>query len=245
MSRLATGVLQAAAGPSEALLAALLPPHCGLCDVSLDERSRYGICPRCLEQVAANDAPRCLRCDLPGALGMCPSCTAAPPPFAAVVAPYLYGGSLADLISLMKFSRREDLAAGLGRLLADQPRVRAAVCGAQIIVPVPLGWRRRRQRGFNQSAILARTLGREFGIKVAYALRRRRNTRAQSDLPVLQRRSNMIDALVGRHQVQGRCILVDDVVTSGETVREAASALRAAGADEVAVVALARTPLQS
>lgn len=107
---------------------------------------------------------------------------------------------------------------------------------------MPLGRRRRRERGYNQSAVLAQVVGREHGVPVRHALTRRRDTRPQSSLGLGERGVNVAGAFASRLAVGGLCVLVDDVVTSGETVREAAAALLAAGAREVRVLALARTP---
>jgi len=157
--------------------------------------------------------------------------------------PYVYGGPLADVIVATKFRRKEELAHGLGRLLADAPLVHAAAAAAAVIVPIPLGRARRRERGFNQSAILARELGRATRTPVGHLLVRVRNTRPQSDLAESERAANVEAAFRARRAVPERCLLVDDVVTSTETVRAAALALSLAGATEITVVALARTPL--
>lgn len=225
----------------ETLLAAVLPPRCALCNEPLAVRPRYRVCARCLEHVAHNEEPRCELCDEPGAVGTCARCTELEVPV-RVVAPYLYGGSIAEAITAAKFRRREDVAAGLGLLLADEPRVRAAVEGATALVPVALGRRRARERGYNQSAVLARVLGRELGVPVVHALTRARETRPQSELPLEARRANVAGAFRGLRPVSGACVLVDDVVTSGETATQAATALRACGAERVVVVAVARTP---
>jgi ComF family protein len=172
-------------------------------------------------------------------------CSEQPPPFAALAAPYIYGGPLADAIALAKFHRREDVAAALGKLLAAAPQVRQFASQATCIVPVPLGARRRRSRGYNQSAILARALAASSCVPVVYGLRRVRETAPQSDLPLDARRANVDACFRAGRTFCGLCLLVDDVVTSGETVRQAALALLGRGAASVVVVALARTPLES
>lgn len=161
-----------------------------------------------------------------------------------MIAPFLYGGPLAEAISAIKFRSREDLAHALGRLLLTRAPIRDACQAADLIVPIPLSAARQRERGFNQSAILARELSRFSKKPVVHALRRIRNTSPQSDLPLSQRRGNVEHAFTARKKVTGHCLLVDDVVTSGETVRQAAAALLDAGAPSVVVAALARTALQ-
>ncbi len=158
-------------------------------------------------------------------------------------APFIYGGPLADLIVAAKFRGREDLAAAAGRLLAEQSDARALGTGVSVCVPVPLGKKRRRQRGYNQSAVIARTIGKAWGLPVQYALRRRQETVPQSDLPLSGRRDNVSGVFDSKTRLRGSVLLVDDVVTSGETVHQAAAAILAAGADAVRVVAVARAPL--
>lgn len=236
----------AAAWASDALdaaLVALFPPRCVACDAALPVRPPFGLCALCFEVLEPNLGARCERCDLPGARGTCADCKGRPPTFEALRAPFLYGGPLADLIVAAKFRGREDMAAAAGRLLSQQNDSRALAIDAACCVPVPLGAKRRRQRGFNQSAIMARTLGKAWGLPVQYALRRRQETVPQSDLSLSGRRDNVRDVFEVEQRLRGCVLLVDDVVTSGETVHQAAAALLAAGADAVRVIAVARAPL--
>jgi len=111
--------------------------------------------------------------------------------------------------------------------------------GIDIVVPVPLHWRRRRQRGFNQAEALARTLGMPW----RNALRRTRRTPSQTELPAAQRHRNVREAFALRRRaaVSGRSILlVDDVATTGATLEACAEVLRAAGAREVRALTVAR-----
>jgi ComF family protein len=118
------------------------------------------------------------------------------------------------------------------------------MAGAHVLVPVPLHPRRRRERGFNQSVLLARALARPLGIRVAEdALARREDTPPQTGLTAAQRRANVARAFVVRRRpaVAGRIVvLVDDVFTTGATARACARALAAAGAAEVRLVTAAR-----
>jgi ComF family protein len=113
-----------------------------------------------------------------------------------------------------------------------------------VLVPVPLHPRRLRERGFNQSELLAQALGRRSGLVVApEALVRRKETPPQTGLTAAARRSNVSGAFTVRRRsrVAGRVVvLVDDVVTTGATARACAAALRAAGTTEVRLVTAAR-----
>lgn len=172
---------------------------------------------------------------------------------AALAAPPAYDRSrsvashtdvMRSLIHALKYGDRTDGVATYGRWLAS-----AAVDlleDTDLIVPVPLNrWRLWRRR-FNQSALLARALGRETGLPVnMLALTRPRPTRSQIGLTIDQRRRNVSGAfLVPNHKrvvIRGRNILlVDDVMTTGATVDASVRALRRAGATGVNVVTLAR-----
>lgn len=112
-----------------------------------------------------------------------------------------------------------------------------------LVVPVPLHWRRRLWRGFNQSELLARPLARRLGIEVRNVLRRTRHTATQASLIPSERRINVSGAFALKDPaaVRGkRILLVDDVLTTGATVGAASRVLRAGGARHVAVLTLAR-----
>ncbi len=228
------------AGFVEACLTILLPPSCGVCGATLAARPRHGVCRSCAAGLSRNDGPRCPVCDLPGRAATCAGCGGSS---FRVRAPYLYGGAVAELVQAAKFGPREELALALGRLLADDVEVRRLTSGLSGLVPVPLGQRRRRQRGYNQSSVIAAALARATAVPVRHALRRVRDTAPQSDLPLAARSANVNAAFAPRFRLAGRVALVDDVVTSGETARQAAQALLDGGASEVVVLAVARTPL--
>lgn len=152
-----------------------------------------------------------------------------------------YAGTLRELIHLFKYRRIRTLAAPLGKLMA---RALPPQASYDALVPMPLHWRRRFIRGFNQAELLARVVSRRTGLPVLTALRRRRHTSAQASLASSsQRRANVrgVFSIQGSFEAAGkRLLLVDDVLTSGATVNSAAAALAAAGAARVAVLALAR-----
>lgn len=229
----------------EATLTALFPPRCGACDKALAVRPRFGLCPVCLEVLEPNNGPRCPLCDEPQMHDICPACASTPPPFVALRAPWIYGGPLADLVVAAKFRGREDLAVSLAELIIEDADARALAAAVSCVVPVPLSWARQRERGYNQSAIIARRLARLRGLRVVHALRRTHNTAPQSDLPLSARHDNVRGAFRARKRVTGRVLLIDDVVTSTETTRAAASRLLEAGASEVVVLAAARAALPS
>ena len=149
-----------------------------------------------------------------------------------------YEGTLRELIHLFKYSGMRRLARPLADLLAAAlPRDRQF----DAVTAVPLHWRRRWQRGFNQSGLLARVIARQRGIPLIRALRRGAATRVQAGLSNAQRRENVAGAFRARRGVAGlRILLIDDVMTTGATAGACAAALKKAGARSVSLAALAR-----
>jgi ComF family protein len=219
---------------------ALLPPTCVLCGGA--GHAGRDLCAGCAADLPANPVA-CPRCALPlGAPApQCGACLKRPPAFLAALAPFRYADPLDGLVQRYKFGA--DLAAGrvLAQLLGD------ALDGAlapDLLVPVPLHRTRLRERGFNQALDLGRLLARRFALVLApRVLARTRATPAQSGLDARTRRRNVRRAFVASTDVRGKHVaLLDDVVTTGATVRECAKALRRAGAASVVVWAVARSP---
>jgi len=151
-----------------------------------------------------------------------------------------YEGTLRELIHLFKYGRMKPLAKTLAaHMAAALPRDRRF----DVVVPMPLHWRRQWQRGFNQSELLARVTARRCGIPMVNAVRRTRATAAQAGLSNAERRENAAGAFRVRkpRAIEARrVLLVDDVMTTGATASACAMALKRAGAKSVTLVALAR-----
>ncbi len=184
---------------------------------------------------------RCPGCDEPtaGSTVFCTSCTALIEPASDSGAVYEYGGPVADAIQRFKYDARSELGALLGSVMAEEASQWAGRVDA--VVPVPLHWRRRRARGYDQAALLARPLASSLGVPALLrCLRRVRNTPSQVDLPHAERQRNIAGAFAtsALHGV-GRVLLVDDVRTTGATLGAASEALRAGGASEVHTFVLA------
>lgn len=223
------------------LLDFLLPPRCVLCGQSSDSSC---LCAACKSELPW-PGPHCTRCALP--LGsyldtICGACIKNPPPFTRTACPLRYEFPADRMVQAFKFRRQ--LVAGriLSQLLCEQV-ISAQLRRPDMLIPVPLhGWRLMK-RGFNQAYELASYAGRRLDIPLlASALRRHRNTKAQSGLSRKQRRKNVRGAFYwhGCKKPGLHVALIDDVMTTATTVTECTRILKKAGAKRVDVWVAAR-----
>src|SRR5262245_22864190 len=226
----------------------LYPGACEVCDTPLPPGAAR-LCDPCRNALTADPHPTCPRCAatvgpfVPLAAG-CTHCRGSSFHFERVLRLGPYDGLLRDVILRLKHSAGEGLAETLGELWAEHAEAALGAAGAQVVVPVPLHWRRRLARGYNQSAVLAEALASRLRLPCRPGwLRRIRHTaqqtlQAPSNRPANVRgafRAARADALKGK-----AVLLVDDVLTTGSTASEAARALRESGAGSVVVAVLAR-----
>jgi len=228
------------------LLELLLPPRCAVCRGPADA----ALCGRCSARLPRIPASHCCLCQERPACApdaRCAGCRPRRRPLDACIAGCWFEGDAADWIRGFKYpgpsrglhvpERARMLALAL-ELAARAPRE-----PPDAVVPVPLHPRRLRARGFNPAATLARDLARARGVPVRpAALRRVRDTGSQTSRGRTERRQNVRGAFAATGRVPGRIWLVDDVVTTGATLEEAARALRRAGARVVIGLCAARTP---
>jgi ComF family protein len=217
----------------------LFPAVCVGCKAFLKNSVHPGVCTVCDAGWEDNNGTRCEVCDIPvHAVKRCVECVQKNPAFDSLRAPWLYGGTLAHMVQACKFGPHEGHAQVLGRRLAHRV-LKNPAWGSCTVQPVPLSRLSRYERGFNQSAVMALEITRVWGVPVLRTLTRVRETGRQSLLNKEQRQTNMQGAFVSK-PISGTVVLVDDVVTTGSTVHEAAQALKQAGAQGVHVLALAR-----
>lgn len=150
-----------------------------------------------------------------------------------------YEETLRGLIHLFKYQKVRPLAKPLGALIARAiPREHSF----DLIVPMPLHWKKRWTRGYNQSELLAKEVARRWGVPVKKIVRRVKATAPQAGLSNSKRRLNVRGAFATGESVKGlRILLIDDVLTTGATAGACAKVLKRAGASHVAVAAVART----
>lgn len=236
------------------LIDLIYPPRCHACGRFLvrgpadDRQSRY-ICPSCMADFRTLTPPHCDVCARPfhsrsGGNHRCESCLRKRPLFHTIGAPYLYEGSLKTVIHLFKYEGRSGLAAFLGPILASFARDWDTGEKVGLVMPVPLHPRRLRERGFNQSKLLAGHVAGELDTPLdVYSLRRIRHTPPQTGLGRAERRKNVRGAFHLRTPeiVRGKAvILVDDVATTGNTLNECTKVLLKSGARQVSCLVLAR-----
>lgn len=227
---------------ASAVTRALMPRRCVFCDV-ISRPSERSVCRACFE-----DLPwirySCLRCgvQLPSKLPpgvWCAACQTNPPPFTATVAPLEYAFPVDAAIKALKFQRRlffvpafaEIMLAVLDTLPND----------IDSLLPVPLHRWRHMRRGFNQATEIAKPVSAALGLPLVTNVYRNIATPYQSGLNAHERRTNLKAAF----RVDGRLtdrhvLIVDDVITTGETGRQIARLALASGADKVSVLAIAR-----
>lgn len=222
----------------------IVPAGCALCGQRLP---RARICPPCYSELPwiRSACPICARpvqasCDSDTSDDLpCGACQRERSPVTRIVAPLAYRFPVDSMIKSLKFRQQTWLAPVLAELAATAWVERGL--DADVIVPVPLNRWRHAVRGYNQAAELAGQIGKYLGKPRFDLLRRPRATAPQTGLDRDARRKNLTGAFaVARRPVAGSVLLIDDVVTTGETVRAAASALHAAGVDVVGVLAVAR-----
>lgn len=240
------GVREFARVVVDAVLSIVLSPECAACGELLDRPSQSPVCSCCWHSIVPLTPPLCDRCGdpLPSwrsvsvTASRCPRCRRAPALVDRARAIGGYDGALRAIVHALKYEGRRSLARPLSHLMRQGGA--AILAGADCVVPVPLHRSKRRQRGFNQAADLARHLG----LPIIHALGRVRATPSQTGLPAPQRRRNMKDAFAPTRRAGGLngavVVLVDDVSTTGATLDACARVLKDAGAREVRALTAAR-----
>ncbi len=227
------------------------PPRCAVCERFLRPGEAGAICPDCGEGLKEVRSPFCSRCGVPFETGsgedrLCGRCLREPPAYEAARGLLLYEGAALEAVHRFKYGGKTRLAGILGPRLADLARSWLPRGFRPLVVPVPLHLRRLRERGFNQSLLLARHVAALPGFSLDYlALRRSRYTPPQAALGRDRRRGNVQAAfhVETPAAVEDRVVLlVDDVSTTGSTLDACGRALLRAGARRVFGLTLARAP---
>ena len=238
------------------LVSLFLPADCKTCSQALEPLNFSYICENCWNQVKWLKMPYCSRCakPFPASLAspeasslLCTECRQDSSPFRKIFAATLYEGVMKEAIHLLKYRRKKGIMKRLEKILkayffhTDLPFSRF-----DLVVAIPLHRKKLKERGFNQAELLARVVATHFDLKlVRNNLKRVEATKSQTSLSKKQRIENLKGAFQFRDKDEFRAkkiLLVDDVYTTGTTVREAAKVLKKAKASEVYIFTLARAP---
>jgi ComF family protein len=230
------------------LFSLFFPDDCRICKRALTGWTRVPVCADCLAAPVPLEAEYfCASCNTPfinayplDEQGICAACRSGLRGFDSAASFGFYEGPLRSLIHLFKYSGMKPLAKPLAALL---DRALPADERFDAVVPVPLHWRRKLDRGFNQAELLARGVAKRRNIVLVNALRRGKATETQAGLAMAGRRLNVAGAFRIRPKADvkaKRILLIDDVMTTGATARACASVLIRAGARSVSLLTLAR-----
>ncbi len=218
----------------------LFPPRCVGC-----KKRGIWLCPDCISSFPRVKAPICRICGCPTrGTQICVQCYKTPLRIQGVRAPYYFEGVLREAIHRFKYRHARHLAEPLARILADY--LSAEPIEADVIVPVPLHETRAKERGYNQSELLAIELGKILNVPVSSEeLKRERPTKAQMSLPAAERVANVRGAFSykGGEFFGNRILLIDDVCTTGATLEACSLALQRGGAKLVWGLCVARARL--
>jgi len=233
----------------------IYPPRCPICgEFIVNERTSTGdramtFCRVCLADFKKITSPLCPICGMPfvsraGEDHLCEKCLRKRPFYEAAGAAYLYDGALMEAIHQFKYGSKSFLADSLGPLLAQFAQSRVMESNEYLTMPVPLHAKRLRERGFNQSLLLARHVSEQLNAELDFlTLRRIRYTSPQTGLGKDERRKNVRRAfeIINPEAVKGKTVLlVDDVFTTGNTLNECARALKKSDCNKVFCLVLAR-----
>jgi len=240
----------AARRAGDAVLDLLLPRACVSCDRMLDAADRGVVCGRCWARLHELPHPRCERCGHPlSGSERCGWCALLPPFLrAARSVCWIPGRTGGAIVHALKYGGWRAAAAPMAARMARLAWPTDVLAERTALVPVPLAAVRERERGYNQSALLARALAPRWGIPVwEDCVVRARATTTQTRLTPEQRRHNVFGAFRASPRTRARLrgahlVLVDDVVTTGATIGECATTLFDAGARIISLVTFGRAP---
>ena len=215
----------------------LFPPVCGGCGTA-----GFRWCPNCQGRVPRIVEPFCEKCGIPfRKVGLCEKCQAEPPKYRLMRSWAVFDSPIQNALHTIKYRRNIGLGDSIARQIVDF--VRSLRWDIDMIVPMPLGRQRLKERGYNQVALVAQPLAYELSLEYApRALWKARETRSQVGLTISQRRENVSQAYQADSSAVKRksILLMDDVATTGSTISASTEALLSAGAREVFALTIAR-----
>ncbi len=226
---------------TDGALGLLFPPRCPVCDCIADNRQL--ICPACKSALPYIKGKVCEKCGKPvgAARGLCPDCQRAAKSFTQARAVWMLEGEIKEALYRFKFCNRKDYAPFFSKEAAQALEGWIKEAAPEAIVPVPMHKKRERERGYNQSLLIAKELSAVTQIPVRNdIIVKTHNTKPQKELSAVERKNNLKNAFkIMCDDVQLKSILVvDDIYTTGSTADAVAKTLRGAGVGNVYVLCM-------
>ncbi|VAX35904.1 Competence protein F homolog, phosphoribosyltransferase domain; protein YhgH required for utilization of DNA as sole source of carbon and energy [hydrothermal vent metagenome] len=229
----------------------IYPPHCLSCSIPLKHHTpQKKLCQPCHDSIEFNHPPFCPKCSrYLGPLServRCKPCSANNPDFNFAWGACIYNKHLRNLLHIFKYQQKTSLRHVFAQSMINFiQRHNFDIAQFDIIIPIPLSWARKRERGYNQAGLLANPISKTFNIPISHKiLKRNRYTESQTHLSQKERWTNITDAFTIKNSsdVKGKNILlIDDLLTTGATTSEAARTLKHSGAQTVGLLTLAIT----
>jgi len=236
------------------LLSLLFPANCKICQRPLGPSNFTFICKNCWDKVEWIETPHCSQCSKPLSLSpafqdistlLCPECSRNNSYFKKIFVPTLYEGVMKKAIHLLKYNKKRGVLRSLEKIIKTYfGYVDFPSCYLDLVVPIPLHRKKLKERGFNQAELIARIITKHFQIPlIKNNLQRVKATVTQTTLNKKERLKNIKGAfkVKDKDKFQAKNILlVDDVYTTGTTIKEAVKVLKEAKVKEIYVFTLAR-----
>ncbi len=236
----------------EGLISLLLAADCGVCQHPIEPSNSTFVCLDCWSKIKWLKAPYCSKCSRPFPSAfksiptfLCQECRRRNVYFERTFIPTLYEGVMKKVIHLLKYNKKTGIMRSLGKIIRSYFNcLDSSFPRLDLLVPIPLHRKKLRERGFNQAELIAKVVAKHLQVRLTKGnLKRTKATITQTSLDRKERRRNLRGAFTvkNRGEFQGKdVLLVDDVYTTGITIKEAAKALKEAGVKRVYVFALAR-----
>jgi len=238
----------------EGLISLLLAADCGVCQHPLEPSNITFVCIDCWSKIKWLKDPYCSKCSrpLPSTFKsiptfLCPECRRQNVYFNRAFIPTLYEGVMKKVIHLLKYNKKTGIMRTLERIMRSYfSCLNSSFPCLDLVVPIPLHRKKLRERGFNQAELIAKVVAKHLQVRLTKGnLKRTKATITQTSLDREERRRNLREAFTikNRDEFQAKnVLLVDDVYTTGTTIKEAAKVLKEARVKDVYVFALARAP---
>ena len=238
----------------EGLISLLLAADCGVCQHPLEPSNITFVCIDCWSKIKWLKDPYCSKCSRPLSSTfesiptfLCPECRRQNVHFNRAFIPTLYEGVMKKVIHLLKYNKKTGIMRTLEKIIRSYFNcLNSSFPCLDLVVPIPLHRKKLRERGFNQAELIAKVVAKHLQVRLIKGnLKRTKATVTQTSLDREERRRNLREAFTikNRDEFQAKnVLLVDDVYTTGTTIKEAAKVLKQARVKDVYVFALARAP---